>query len=575
MDAIAQNGHKRAVIYARVSTDEQRGNTSPGEQVRNCLAYAARQGFVVVGNQFVDPKTGESVSPDTPGAVQAYVDDYTGTVPIEARPEGRKAFTLLKSSDADCLIANETTRLARPPEDGDEWDTPLLIRGLAKSGKDIHTVQRGQLKTDLPSLLMALFDARSAGDEWRKIIERTSGGRYSKARAGRVVGSGKPPYSYRFVYTEVVNPKTGTRRNVVTSLTIDESEAGIIRIIFHWYTIDLLSGHEIAQRLTAQHITTPGESRGYKRKQAPGVWEKATVYSILANELYCGVWKYGKYNYVGVKRGVSKRKKRDDGESIEIGVPPVISRAMWEQAQQRRKDGKKTSRRNLHFSLTGRIECGCSHAMIGCANGGGRLYYACGSIQHHVIGTERVCFERHVRADAIEGLAWEFALQSKKSAVEFVAMLKEYQETQQAQIEPLARQIAEIKELIAITGRKIKRLASLRGSANDDEEAAQYTADLEAAKAEKIGLEHKLSKLEAAYKWEDTLTDDDIIAVLQMREADVKRLQGADFDERRRYLAKIDLRVVVKDRVATFACKLPVPDRMVDLDARVVESGVS
>ncbi len=94
----------------------------------------------------------------------------SGRLPLEARPEGRKAFTVLKSSEADCLIAFSVDRIARPPEDGDEWDTPLLIRGLAKLGKEIHTVNRGQLRTDIGGLLLALFDARSAGDERRKII---------------------------------------------------------------------------------------------------------------------------------------------------------------------------------------------------------------------------------------------------------------------------------------------------------------------------------------------------------------------------------------------------------------------
>jgi hypothetical protein len=50
---------------------------------------------------------------------------------------------MLRSGAADVLIAYRIDRIVRPPEDGDEWDMPILIRGLAKLGKEIHTLDRG------------------------------------------------------------------------------------------------------------------------------------------------------------------------------------------------------------------------------------------------------------------------------------------------------------------------------------------------------------------------------------------------------------------------------------------------
>ncbi|NTU64135.1 MAG: recombinase family protein, partial [Chloroflexi bacterium] len=165
MDKIQQNGHKRAVIYCRVSTDEQaeRGYSLPS-QLEACERYARDHGMEVI---------------DT------FKDDYTGAVPLETRPDGRKAYDLLRSGGADVLIAYRIDRIVRPPEDGDEWDMPVLIRGLAKLGKEIHVCNRGELKTDFASLLIAMLDARKAGEERRDIVERTKRGKDRKASSGK------------------------------------------------------------------------------------------------------------------------------------------------------------------------------------------------------------------------------------------------------------------------------------------------------------------------------------------------------------------------------------------------------
>jgi DNA invertase Pin-like site-specific DNA recombinase len=51
----------------------------------------------------------------------------------EKRPEGAKAFAMLQSGEADALIVYRMDRLGRPIRDGDEGDIPPLIRTLAKS----------------------------------------------------------------------------------------------------------------------------------------------------------------------------------------------------------------------------------------------------------------------------------------------------------------------------------------------------------------------------------------------------------------------------------------------------------
>ena len=66
---------KRAIIYARVSTDDQRGNYSIPTQVDECVRYVNQKGYSLVGDCYIDPSTGRDVK--TADGIRAYVDDYS------------------------------------------------------------------------------------------------------------------------------------------------------------------------------------------------------------------------------------------------------------------------------------------------------------------------------------------------------------------------------------------------------------------------------------------------------------------------------------------------------------------
>jgi len=513
----SQNGHKRVVLYARVSTDEQASNYSIPSQLEADRKYARQNDFEVVAE---------------------FADNFTGTIPIEQRPEGGKAFAMLKSGEADCLIAYTMDRIARPPEDGDEWDTPLLIRGLARLGKELHTVSRGQLKTDFASLLIAMLDAKSAGDERRKIIERTSRGRRTKAESGKVVGNGCAKYGYRYTYATV-----GTKTKIV-GLEINPPEAKVITDIFDWYIYNGLTTNKIARQLSEWRVPTAGESRGIPRKRGNGMWSDSRIIEILSGEIYTGITLYGK-------------------DKIPVEVPAIIDRETWELAQAQRRDNRKTSRRKYEYLVSGRVTCGCGKAMVGSTNGGkgGRRYYYCSSIVHRHSGLEeRECKEKSVRQDRLDSEAWDFAIAAKHSNAELLQLLERHRQEKALDAGPLAARLEETKALLENASKKIKRIVSLRSNATDDDEAEQYTADLETAKAEKASLDKKGKRLEQELR-EATVTEDDILAVLEIRQKEIEQLKAATFEERRRYVEHIDLRITVKDGKAKFTCKLAIPDR--------------
>ena len=104
---------KRAVIYARVSTDEQANGYSLDTQIEACGKYISDVGFTLVGGRYFDCEQKCLVDEPNENTVPypCFADDYTGTAPIELRPEGRKVYDMLASNGADVLVAYRVDRI--------------------------------------------------------------------------------------------------------------------------------------------------------------------------------------------------------------------------------------------------------------------------------------------------------------------------------------------------------------------------------------------------------------------------------------------------------------------------------
>jgi len=166
------NGHKRAVLYARVSTDDQadKGYSLPS-QLEMCRKYAERLGYPVVAE---------------------LTEDISGIMPISERPEGKKLTAMLKARQADAVTVYQVDRLSR-----DIVDLLAMVRVWLRAGVEVHTCDIGKVESELDIVLV--IKGWQGGDERKKIVERTSRGRYAKAKAGKVVGNGWSPYGYRYV----------------------------------------------------------------------------------------------------------------------------------------------------------------------------------------------------------------------------------------------------------------------------------------------------------------------------------------------------------------------------------------
>lgn len=531
----------RAILYGRVSTDEQadKGYSLP-TQLEACRKYAAENGFSVVAE---------------------FADDFTGAVPIEARPEGRKAYTMLRNGEADVLIAYRIDRVVRPPEDGDEWDMPILIRGLAKLGKELHTCNRGKLQTDFASLLIAMLDARKAGEERRDIIERSTRGRNRKAREGLVVGSGRPPYGY--TYTD-------------GKLLVIEEEAAIVRMIYRWYTVgddsdpenmEPLVDNAITIKLSRMGIPTPHQKYASTiRRRKPGMWQPSTVRSILVNETYAGVWHYrksaGRHGFASL---------RPVSEQIPVNVTRIVSREVWQAAQEQREHNKKMSKRNAKrdYLLRRMVTCGeCGYPVSGTINVRGLMYYRCNLRTKRLTSLgEAACSQRFVRIELLDSIVWGHVMTVMNDGAVFEEGLRSAQDAEQSTLQPKRERLELVGELIERCAAEARGLAATLASTKAGgimsaalQERVAYIEDQHSA------LQRERAELEQALMTQ-ALTDDDIARAMRLRAEIVAGMENPTPADKRRVLEFLRVAVVVSDGKARVSCRLPVAEGVFDLKA--------
>jgi site-specific DNA recombinase len=411
-----------AVIYARVSTDEQaeKGYSLP-HQLNECRRYAQYNGLVVI---------------------QEFTDDFSGAK-LE-RPGFKKLQESLKRNDANVVIVYTADRLSR-----NVVDFLVLRDNWEKSGIDLHYVDRGKSQNSFEGLLTDGIFALLAHGERLKIIQRTTDGRHNKAKSNRVVMSGIPPYGYRRV------GKGGEAEYV-----IDETEAEVVRNIFQWYVYGdgacgPISLRAISYKLDQMGITPPN----YRAHVAP-CWYPNSIRVILTNYIYTGVTYYGK-----VKTVDGKRIPRPKNEWIPIQVPhlALVDKATFELAYARAERNKELAKRNRKrdYLLSGHFRCGmCNKVMFGFLkdpNGKNPQYfYRCSSNTHK--GTKCDNAKTQISMARVDEAIWEWLSSFLKDEESLSAGIRAMLDERENHLEPKMERLNTIEGLLASGSSKIHRL---------------------------------------------------------------------------------------------------------------------
>ena len=325
---------KKAVLYARVSSDKQDTDLSISAQLRAIREYADRNGYTIF-REFID----EAESGRT-----------------AARPAFREMIALARTKNPSfsVILVWKLNRFARNRADSITYKTLLRNKGIEviSINEPVDNSPTGRLLEGVIESIDEFYSANLGQDIRRGMRENASRGFFNGSR---------PPYGYHRIQV-----KDGDRmRNRLAPDSEDSVAVQTVRRIFDMAAKDL-GCKEIAKTLNREGLRTSTGQR----------WGRTTVYKILSNEAYIGtlVWGSGKDGHSASRSETPIR--------VENAWPALIDPQVFYLVQ-KKMAGKRPQ--VIHprtvpsfYLLSGIMFCSCGYAMIGhSAKSGRHFYYLC------------------------------------------------------------------------------------------------------------------------------------------------------------------------------------------------------
>ncbi len=488
------------VIYVRVSTNEQTKGYSLPTQIKGCQEYAVRHDLDVV---------------------EVIKDNISGATRLDERDGGKRLLEVVQSGFVQAVVVWRLDRLSRPPEN--EYSRLLTtIEQFAKYQVQVHDCEMGEVKNDMASIMIAFFKGLAASQERAAIRERSMRGIDEKGKQGRYVGQGAPPFGYI---------KIG--RNREARLEIHPERAELVRRIFYLYTDnqnDPLTFKQIAVLLTSEGILTPGQVKKGGRTGRGG-WYPTTIKNIITNENYIGRFKWS-------------------GHTHERTNLAIVEQPIWEAAQGRRALNQKYSKRNQRRSylLAGHIRCRCGGALTGESKkrrkDGYNVYYRCKKVRYEHI---EYCPVRHIRADIVEAVVWDWLVELLTSPENLEAGLKTMAKMSQTTARPMQERLDVVEELLVKAKRSITRLVTTFADTDDEIVATALASKIGEKKQLRQSLEKErdglLLRLDQA-EYTPALRD----VIIEMAQAVSQELPDCSFEKKRRLLDTLNVQVQLLDK---------------------------
>ncbi len=452
----------RAVLYARVSTDEQaETGTSLESQVEAGLAYAVKARLEIVA---------------------IFREDYTGTT--LDRPELNRMRAMLKAGQADAVIVYKPDRLDRS-----KWgsNTLVLMQEFDALGVELHYAESGH-KLDLDNhfdvFMWGSLGGWQAGMDRDITVKKLAKGRRDRAKQGRIVPVGKSPYGYDKV-----------KRDGKWDFEVNEAEAEVVKMMFRLYVIGGEGGKPLTISQIAEHLT----SIGIPSPKSGGLdWIPPTVGNILKSETYIGTWHYGK------KRKITRRGKitfalhpRD--EWIPVKVTPIIDRDLWDAAQKRRvrRAANKNHKKNPHL-LTGMVTCShCGYKMQIISttkklkNGERRrhIYYKCSAAKNPELRIKKCTHDTTYKGAMVESAVWQRLKSVFADEAQLMAAMDEYKKQMVEQTTPILSEIRTVENAITKAESELQALANNFREATGKRHRALIASDIDRLEQQLDGLE--------------------------------------------------------------------------------------
>ena len=497
-----------AVIYARVSTQEQGDNYSLPTQLEAGRNYAAQRGYVVLSE---------------------FADQFTGTE--MDRPAFAQMKDLIALQKAQVVIVYDVDRFSRINK-----NQAILEKEIEDLGARVEYVignYDGSAEGDLTKHIKAAI----AEYEVRQRSERVRRGRQGKLRAGYVMMSNlRTPYGYSYVS----EPHKG-------HLVIVEEEAVVVRQIYEWL-LDGTSCYTIAKMLSERGIPTRGDQKAGVIKEAQfGAWAPATVTKMVRNPVYKGQWTYGKTK--GVKKnGRKKYVPTDPSQQTIVETPAIVDCATWDEAQLCLARNKVNAKRNAkhEYLLRGLIVCSCGRRWVGVYRPlFKRGYYRCQQQESRKWVGPKCTVTGGVRQERLEEAVWEKVCTMLLDEQYLRAELAQRRTAVSKELEGRRRRLAAIQKALAEVQRKIGVLLGQivdGGFSEDDIKPLrdQLLLQRREMEADAARLEVEIAQAELTPEQEET-----VITYARRVSEGIDKLTGM---ERRRVLELLSVNVEVIDQ---------------------------
>jgi site-specific DNA recombinase len=503
------NGHRpeRAVLYTRVSTDEQaRSGYSLAQQLEALREYAAREGYEVL----------EEVQ--DPGQSGARLE----------RPGMDRVRDLVASGGVSVVLAQDRDRFAREPA-----YHFLLRREFEEHGTKIRALNDRGDDTPEGELTDGILD-QLAKYERAKLAERTRRGKLRRAREGKIIPVNRPNYGFKL---------NAARDNYV----VDPAEMQVVERIFRMIGAEGATIHAVKHTLEREGVPTPTGKRH---------WGKYYIRSVILDDVYrpltfeevaqlvspevagrldpkkhYGIWWFNRERATHIhttengpdgKRYRKRRKLTPKPETEWVAVPVPdsgIPRELVEVAREAIAKNRRTSRNGGRiWELSGGVlrcdECGWTMrtVTVTCGRNSSRrnFYYRCNKQDHKL---ESCANRKSHRADRLEPLVWEFVSGLLKNPDRLRAGLDEMieRECKGTRGDPAREAKAWVEKLAEVDRERRGYLKLAAQGRMTDKELDEALAELgetrETAERELAAIEGRSERLEALERGRDALME--------------------------------------------------------------------
>jgi site-specific DNA recombinase len=157
------------------------------------------------------------------------------------------------------------------------------------------------------------------------------------------------------------------------------------------------SRHKVSELLNANSIPT----------KAGGKWHPLTIQRMATHTAYIGETYF--YQVTGSSKTALIKQPQDKWVSLPNVTPPIISRELFEQAQNQLRKSKEArqNQNTRHYLLRGHVYCGiCGSPLVGHTMNRRYPYYVCRAIMP-TSTKPKTCSARTIKAPLLENIVWD------------------------------------------------------------------------------------------------------------------------------------------------------------------------